>query len=207
MCIGCCWAWEQAESGEGWTLETSFLSNCSFGEIQVKPRGILPTYVTDSQVILCKAAPKIRNAYEIRLALFMAVQSGRQFVLAVKPTATIEKALESHIRQHGGDVIRDAIDSHSVYVGAVGRDGEEGEGWVAGNNELWASVLSDVGSTWVRERLSVGGSISTGELTRFREALETEVIRGCNVDDEDIQQALLRLAAEAIQSGGSLFVQ
>ena len=170
-------------------------------------RGVLPTYVTDTKVILCKAAPKIRNAYEIRLALYMAVQSERQFVLTVSPTATVEKALEAHIRQHNGDLIRTAIDSHSVYVGSVDRDGEEGDGWVAGNNQFWANILGGVGSTWLRDKLSVGGLISLGELPRFRSALGAEVIRGCNIDEEEIQQALIRLAVESVQSGGSVFVQ
>src|SRR5436309_981683 len=107
----------------------------------MKPRGILPTSVTDQQVILCKAAPTIRNTYEIRLALFMAAQSGRTFVLAVSPMAFVDQALEAHIRQHGGDIVREAIQRHSVYLGAVDREGAEGDGWVAGDGQTWGSVI------------------------------------------------------------------
>lgn len=173
----------------------------------MKPRGILPTYVTDQQVVLCKAAPTIRSAYEIRIALFMAVQSKRTFVLAVSPMAMVDQSLEAHIRQHGGELVRDTIREHSVYVGAFDGKGEEGDGWVAGDSKLWESVLTGLRSSWLRDRLRVGGSVSTGELSEFRDHLRTEAIRACNVDDEDIHHALLRLAAEAIQTGGSVFVQ
>jgi hypothetical protein len=173
----------------------------------MKPRGVLPTYVTDKQVILCKAAPTIRNAYEIRLALYMAVQSGREFILAVSPVARIDDAVEAHIRQHGGEVMRTAIYEHSVYVGAIGLEGEERDGWVAGDSQLWTSVLAGLRSVWLRDRLRVGGSVATSELCQFRDVLGTEVIHACNVDDEDIGEALLRLAAEAMWTGGSLFVQ
>jgi hypothetical protein len=44
-------------------------------------------------------------------------------------------------------------------------------------------------------------------LPDFRDALQAEAICACNVDDEDIHQALLRLAAEAMELGGSVFVQ
>jgi hypothetical protein len=172
----------------------------------MKPRGILPTHVTDQQVVLCKAAPAIRNAYEIRLALFMAVQSGRTFVLAVQPGAQVDEALE-HIRKHGGDVVRAPILDHSIYVGTVGRGGEEGDGWVAGDGRLWATVLAGLRSPWLRARLVVGGLVAAGELAQFRDALAAETIRARNVDDEDIRQALLRLAGEALQVGGSVFVQ
>jgi len=173
----------------------------------MKPRGILPTYVTETQVVLCKAAPAILNAYEIRLALFMAVQSGRKFILEVSPKAVVDQALEAHIREHDGEVLRTAIKHHSVYVGAIDREGSEGDGWVAGNSQLWESVLAGLRSPWLRDRLRVGASVSTGELPNFRELLGAEDIRARNVDDDDIQQALLRLATEAMQVGGSVFVQ
>jgi hypothetical protein len=173
----------------------------------MKPRGILPTYVSDKQVVLSKAAPTIRNTYEIRLALFMASQSGRTFVLAVTPSAQVDQALEAHIRQRGGQLVRGPIQEHSVYVGATNGEGEEGDGWVAGDSQLWQSVLAGLRSPWLRDRLHVGGSVPTGELSQFREVLRAEAVRACNVDDEDIDQALLQLATEAIQVGGSVFVQ
>jgi hypothetical protein len=173
----------------------------------MKPRGILPTYVTEQQVVLCKAAPTIRNAYEIRLALFMAIQSKRTFVLAVSPMAIVDQSLEAHIRQHNGELVRDAIQAHSVYVGSIDGNGEEGDGWVAGDSQMWESVLTGLRSPWLRDRLRVGGLVSTGELSDFRSVLQAETILACNVDDEDMHQALLRLATEATQVGGSVFVQ
>ena len=41
-------------------------------------RAVLPTYVTD-KVVLSKAAPSIRNTYEIRLALLMAPEISVSF--------------------------------------------------------------------------------------------------------------------------------
>jgi hypothetical protein len=173
----------------------------------VKPRAILPTYVTDEKVILCKAAPTIRNAYEIRLALFMAVQSGREFLLAVSPMAMVDRGLEAHIRQHGGRIVRESIKDHSIYVGAVDRAGSEADGWVAGDGQAWLSVVDALRSSWLRERLRVGGSVPTAELPQFLDLLRAETIRANNVDDEDIKEALLRLAAEAKHAEGALFVQ
>lgn len=173
----------------------------------MKPRAVLPTHLTDELVVLCKAAPSIRNAYEIRLALFMAVESGRTFVLAVSPGAQVDDSLASHIHKFGGQVVRAPVQEFSVYVGAADRSGDEGDGWVAGNSQQWASVLEGLHSTWLRDRLCVGGSVAIGELPHFREILGSEVIRARNIDDEDIQQALHRLADEATLSGGSIFVQ
>jgi hypothetical protein len=173
----------------------------------MKPRAVLPTYVTDEQVVLCKAAPTIRNTYEIRLALFMAVQSGRTFVLSVAPMATVDESLGAHIRQHGGKVARETVITHSVYLGLIDREGEEGDGWVAGDNQSWSSVLAGLRSPWLRDRLRVGGSVPTDELPQFSDLLRKEAIRASNIDDENIHEALLRLAAEGIQSGRSIFVQ
>jgi hypothetical protein len=173
----------------------------------MKPRAILPTYVSDKRVVLCKAAPTIRNTHEIRLALFMAVESGRTFVLAVSPSARVDLGLEAHIRQFGGEVVRGEIREYSIYLGAIDRNGEEGDGWVAGDRQLWDSVLAGLSSPWLRDRLRVGESVSTRELRQFRDLLAGEIVRARNIDDEDIHQALLRLAAEATQVGGSVFVQ
>ena len=173
----------------------------------MKLRGILPTFVTDDQVILCKAAPTIRNAYEIRLALFMAMQSGRSFVLAVSPMAMVDQSLMEQIRQHGGNIVRESIRDHSVYIGAIDSQGAEGDGWVAGDGQAWVSVLDELKSPWLRNKLRVGGSVSTSELCQFCELFGAEAFRARNVDDEEIQRALLRLASEAKEVGGSLFVQ
>ncbi len=149
----------------------------------------------------------IRDAYEIRLALFMAVENKRTFVLAVSPMTMVDQVLEAHIRQHGGELMRDTIREYSVYVGTIDGDGEEGDGWVAGDSQLWESVLAGLRSSWLRDRLRVGGTVSTSELPEFHDVLQAETIRACNVDDEDIHQALLRLAVEGMKCGGSVFVQ
>lgn len=189
------------------SLTSAATSEQGHSRSNMKPRGILPTYVNDHLVVLCKAAPTIRNAYEIRLALFMAIQSQRTFVLAVSPMAIVDQGLEAHIRQHGGELLRDAIQAYSVYVGIIDGNGEECDGWVAGDNQKWEAVLADLRSSWLRDRLCVGGLISKEELCEFRNVLQAEAIRACNVDNEDIHQGLLRLATEAMQVGGSVFVQ
>ena len=90
---------------------------------------------------------------------------------------------------------------------AARQEGAEGDGWVAGDGQSWVSVLDELMSPWLRDRLRVGGSVSTSELRQFCELVGAEAFRTCNVDDEEIQRALLRLASEAKEAGGSLFVQ
>lgn len=173
----------------------------------MKPRGILPTYVSDQEVLLCKAALTIRNSYEIRLALYMGLQTGRTFVLAISPEATVDEALAEHVLQHGGKIVRRPIGDHSVYVGAFDHNGDELDGWVVGHNDAWAAILAEVRSAWLKDRLRVGGIIPSAELLKFREAIGTETIHATNIDDEDIQEALLRLTNEAEHVDGSIFVQ
>src|SRR5262249_3616777 len=99
------------------------------------------------------------------------------------------------------------FNDHSVYIGTVDGTGAEGDGWVAGDEQSWATILAGFRSGFLREKLSVGGSITMSDLSRLRDALMTETISGRNIDDEDIQQALLRLVSGATRTGGSLFVQ
>src|SRR5438093_8973884 len=82
-----------------------------------RPRGVLPTYVTHDAVVLCKASPTIRNAYEIRLALFMASTRKCRFILAVRPGAVVEPALRAHLEAHGGSIQEREFEDYSVYVG------------------------------------------------------------------------------------------
>src|SRR6266850_1806971 len=86
-----------------------------------KPRGVLPTYVTNDSVVLSKAAPLIRNAYEIRLALYMAKSRNLRFILAVRPQAQVEASLVALIKEHGGSVDESQLDDYSVYVGSASK--------------------------------------------------------------------------------------
>jgi hypothetical protein len=90
-----------------------------------KLRAILPTYVTEKLIVLCKNAPAVRNAYEIRLALFFALKSNRQFLLACPSDCIVDSALEEHIVKHGGSVKLGDVRDYSVYFGAADEDGEE----------------------------------------------------------------------------------
>ena len=92
-------------------------------------------------------------------------------------------------------------------VKAVVGDGEEGDGWVAGDNELWASFLASLTSNRLRNQLSVGQVIAFEDLPKFLHLLDLEVISTSNIDGENIGTALRHLAAEALKSGGWLFVQ
>ena len=170
-------------------------------------RGVLPTFVSDQKVMLCKAAPIVRNAYEIRLALFMAVQSGRSLVLAVNRNAQVEAELEGHIGKHGGSVCRTDIQSYSVYIGAIDSAREEMDGWVAGSNKAWDAILADLHSDWLRERLRVGAVTGSQELDQMQKILNQESFSGQNIDNEDLRLALIDLADQAWRADGCLFVQ
>jgi hypothetical protein len=170
-------------------------------------RGVLPTFVSDQKVVLCKAAPIIRNAYEIRLALYMAVKHSYSFILAVKPDAQVDAELEGHISEHGGSICRTDIQSYSVYVGAIDSAREEMDGWVAGSNQAWDAILADLHSDWLRERLRVGAVTASQELDRMQRILGQESFSAQNIDGEDLCLALITLADQASRADGCLFVQ
>ncbi len=170
------------------------------------PRGVLPTYLTDRELVLCKAAPTVHNTYEIRLALFMALDSGRKFELIVAPTAVVDAALAQHIAKFGGAITRGLTPVHSVYVVAVDANGAELEGWVAGDNEAWLPVLRSIRSEWLRSRLSVGATVLRDELEAFKKSVSAEKLHAKNIDEEDLRSALLLLVDKAAASGGYLLV-
>src|SRR3954470_3865582 len=109
-----------------------------------RPRGFLPTYVTDREVVLCKVAPRLINTYEVRLGLFMAAQRQLAFVLAVSPECAIAADLLSHVTRFGGTCKRGDIQEFSVYFGVTDASGVEVEGWVLGDREVWETLRASL---------------------------------------------------------------
>jgi len=66
-----------------------------------RARGILPDALKDDAVILIKACPELRLTYELRLATFMAQQSGRRLLVATTVDCTASPALQAFAREHG----------------------------------------------------------------------------------------------------------
>ena len=172
-----------------------------------RPRAVLPTYVTDSDVVLCKSSPKIRNAYEIRLALFFAVNNGKRFILNVPTDADVEPGLRSHIAQHGGVVQEGEFSDYTVYVGHALPSGDEGDGWVLGDATVLASLIGSLKSQWLKAKFLPGTAIAGTELHEFVAEMQGEVITLSNIDDENIKVALAGLFESAMTQGGNIFVQ
>jgi hypothetical protein len=170
------------------------------------PRGILPTYVTDKLVVLSKAAPTLRNTYEIRLALYMAKSKGLRFVLAVRPGAEIEPSVLSLLEAHGGKVEEVALADYSVYFGHAHPNGEE-DGWVFGDNAAMDMLSECIENQWLREHLRVGANFAGADLDRLEQSLLSETMSAANVDGENVRDALLSLVQSAKQEGGIVFVQ
>jgi hypothetical protein len=157
--------------------------------------------------VLCKASASIRDAYEIRLALFFAVHASKKFVLAVPPGAQVDSLLMSHIALHGGIVREDTIVEYSVYVGHVSASGQEGDGWVMGDSSSHASLLHSLRSDWLKEKLVPGAMVAAAEMRQLELALQNENISLRNIDDENIKAALSNLQKTAMKDGGYIFVQ
>jgi hypothetical protein len=172
-----------------------------------RPRGFLPTYVTDSDIVLCKSSTKIRNAYEIRLGLFFAVNSGKRFVLNVPSGAEVEPALRSHIALHGDIVQEGPASDYSAYIGHQLASGEEGDGWVLGDAAAHASLLTSVKSLWLKDILVPGATLTGAELQKWLTEIQDEVIPRSNIDDGNVKAALIDLLKSAMADGGCIFVQ
>jgi hypothetical protein len=171
-----------------------------------KPRGLLPTRVSDTELVLCKAGPVVRNTYEIRLALYRASASGKKLVLEVAPDARVDEALVEQIESRGGELRRGEVRHHAVYVGCLYPDGAE-DGWTLGDESALATLRASLKSTWLRERLQVGSLVPLRDLIQFGNELWEESTDLQNVDGENVKDALLALMVAAIQSEGGLFVQ
>jgi hypothetical protein len=172
-----------------------------------KARGVLPTYVTDREVFLCKIAPRLINAYEVRLALFMAVQRKLTFVLAVTPACEVAPDLLGHLARYGGTCRRGKIEEFSVYFGATDGSGAEVDGWVLGGREAWEVFRASLASERLQEAFVPGAWIRGSELQEVLSELRRERSAGCNVDDEPLIEAIVALAQTAARTGGALFAQ
>jgi hypothetical protein len=168
-----------------------------------EPRGVLPTYVTDDLFVLCKSAPEIRDAYEIRLALFFAVDSNRKFMLAVPHNSVVDPQLEAHIGEFGGRIARDDIRDYSVYFGAIGADGAELDGWVLGDNDRWNELLR----SFPCDQLKIGANFFGPQLDALAKQVSTLSIEGMNVDNEPLVPAILHLITLAQSESGMLYIQ
>ena len=66
-----------------------------------KPRSILPDAVKDDAVFLIKACSDLRLTYEVRLATFMAQQSGRRLEVVMTNDYQISPALSAYAGKYG----------------------------------------------------------------------------------------------------------
>ena len=172
-----------------------------------KPRSILITASGEKGVALCKAGPRVRNTYEIRLCLYLAFTKGKPFFLVVSPGATVDPALEAHLVAHGGQVRREAVTDHSVYLGAEDSSGGELCGWVACEGTKWLEILSQSPSDWLKDALRVGHEFTGEGLQRLRAECMDFPLGGTNIDGEPLSSALLLLIDAAESAGGSVFIQ
>lgn len=168
---------------------------------------MLPTYVTDDSVVLCKASPAIRNTYEIRLALYMALTRKSRFILAVRPGAKVEPGLRAHLEAQGGSVQEREFKDYSVYVGQIKASGVEGDGWVLGDAAALSEFHNSLASSWCKQNLVVGSSLFGEDLDVLERELSARTVSRSNIDQENIRDALLTLSRTVKADGGALFVQ
>jgi hypothetical protein len=176
------------------------------GRVSV-PRGALPTYVTDHEVVLCKAAPYVRDTYEARLCLFLARKQGLRFVLSVKPGAEVDATLRATLQEHGAAVAATTRDSFPVSVGSADAEGRTQDVWVLGHDDTLGNLRRLVASPWLAEAFMAGAVFEGDTLVRLREALVGARFAITNVDNEDVRTALLRLVDSAERADGTVFVQ
>ena len=172
-----------------------------------KPRACLPTYVTKDRVILSKAATRLRDTYEIRLAQNFAGSKGLKLMLAVRPSSQIEPPLGAYLKQQGVEITEAQMEDYSVYFGHAKADGQDGDGWVLGNSKALTALTQSTRSLWLRDRLRIGTTFSGDTLQELESALGKENSRVLNVDGENVRDALMSLIAAAKRDGGSLFIQ
>lgn len=171
------------------------------------PRGVMPTYITSTQYVICKDSPRIRNTYEIRLSLFFAMQEKKTFILTVPPDCNVDAALVSLIIQWGGKIARNRALHYSVYFGAESEDGTHLEGWVLGSDVQWKYILQSIQSPWLRQNLHVGAEYRGENLETLADELKNENIEVSNVDNEPFVLAALRLVSLAHPQNGTVFIQ
>ena len=169
-------------------------------------RAVLPSYVTDKLVVLSKRGLRVRETHEIRLALFMAVSKGLQFVLAVRAGVTVDPSARDLVAAHGGSVQEAELPEFSVYFGRAKLDATE-DGWVLGDSATFQSFVSKVQSRALRTRLAIGAAWAHEELDELTAQLSEEDIALTNIDGENALAAFLALAQAARAEGGHLFIQ
>ena len=172
-----------------------------------QPRGVVLTAVRENEAVLCKAGPRVRNTYEIRLCLYFAVVHRKAFLLVASPDAVVDAGLESHLAAHGGRIIRGTLADHTVYIGAEDSGGAEIEGWVAGSCKDWTGVLDRTSSTWLKENLKVGRDFGGRDLDRLLIEVRDSSLDGANIDREPLANAILHLIDVATASSGRVFIQ
>jgi hypothetical protein len=174
---------------------------------QQTPRGVLPSYVTDKSVVLCKSALSIENTYEIRLTLFFAVKGKKTFELRVPLGAVVAPDLAALIARQGGRISRQDCSDFTVTFTHFDKNKKEKDSWVLGDRPAWDSLRASLHSPWLRAELKPGTSFSGQTLLRFKQELSGEAIRLRNIDHESVQQALQRLIQECESEGGYIRVQ
>lgn len=174
---------------------------------QQTPRGVQPSYVTDDSIVLCKSAPSIENTYEIRVTIFFAVKDKKIFDLRIPEGARVDPSLAGLIKQQGGRISHKSCSDFTVSFSHFSKSGEEGDSWVLGDRLAWDSFRLSLKSSWLRDELQPGVTLSGQSLHRLMQELSGEDIRQRNIDDENIQQALYRLAQECDAQGGYIRVQ
>ena len=174
---------------------------------QQSPRGVLPSYVTNDAIVLCKSATSIENTYEIRLTIFFAVQGKKAFELRVPPGAVVAPDLAALIAQQAGRISQQDCSDFTVTFTHFDKNKKERDSWVLGDRSAWDSFRASLQSSWLRGELKPGASISGEPLLRFKQELSREAIRQRNIDNESIQLALQRLIQECETEGGYIRVQ
>ena len=172
-----------------------------------QPRGILPTYVTQDHLLLAKASPTVRNTYEIRLAIYFAMQRDSAFTLMVPPHAELDANLEAYLAERGGEILREEVEEFSVTFGAEDADGEELDTWVLGDQSRWWQFLCSLKSSWLKQRLCLGIEIAGNDLDTLAAQIGEEDIEGTNADGEPLKPAILTLVATAQASNGRVVLQ
>lgn len=172
-----------------------------------RPRGVVPSYVTDKSIILCKSAPSIENTYEIRLTIFFAVNGKKSFELRVPPNAVVAQDLAALILQQGGQISRQNCSDFTVTFTHFDKSKKEKDSWVLGDRAAWENFRTSLHSSWLRTELKPGVSFTGQPLLRLKQELSGEVIRLQNIDGENLQHALQRLVQECESDGGYILVQ
>ena len=171
------------------------------------PRGFLPTEVTSTQLVLCKATKSVRNTYEIRLAAYLATKKGLQYVVRVPPGTKLHRDASDLVSRVKGIVEFGVCGNYSVFIGYEQHDGREGDGWVLGDKKAYEAFASSLESPALRSMLAIGSELSGRELDHLLGALRKESIVTTNIDGENVGTALMQLAERAKESNGRLYVQ